>query len=68
MFITIDKNDKFVYNNKQRGDSHGEKKYHTDAKDFMRMIMEEDVPDYSKWKKQCLEAKEYLSSFDKQLS
>lgn len=43
-----------------------EKKYHTDARDFMRMIMEEDVPDYSAWKKQCLEAKAYLSSFDKQ--
>lgn len=44
----------------------GEKKYHTDARDFMRMIMEEDVPDYSAWKRQCLEAKAYLSSFDKQ--
>ena len=44
----------------------GEKKYHTDARDFMRMIMEEDVPDYSDWKRQCLEAKAYLSSFDKQ--
>ena len=43
-----------------------EKKYHTDARDFMRMIMEENVPDYSAWKKQCLEAKAYLSSFDKQ--
>ncbi len=32
----------------------------------MRMIMEEDVPDYSDWKRQCLEAKAYLSSFDKQ--
>lgn len=44
----------------------GEKKYHTDARDFMRMIMEEEVPDYSEWKKQCLEAKEYLSQFDVQ--
>lgn len=44
----------------------GEKKYHTDARDFMRMIMEEDVPDYSAWKKQCLEAKEFLSKYDKQ--
>lgn len=43
-----------------------EKKYHTDARDFMRMIMEEDVPDYSSWKAQCLEAKEYLSQFDVQ--
>ena len=43
-----------------------EKKYHTDARDFMRMILEEDVPDYSAWRKQCLEAKEFLSSFDRQ--
>ncbi len=44
----------------------GEKKYHTDARDFMRMIMEEDVRDYSDWLQQCLAAKELLSSFDKQ--
>lgn len=44
----------------------GEKKYHTDARDFMRMIMEESVPDYSKWKNQCMKAKEFLSAFDKQ--
>lgn len=42
-----------------------EKKYHTDARDFMRMIMEEDVPDYSSWKKQCLEAKAILDEYDK---
>ena len=44
----------------------GEKKYHTDARDFMRMLMEEDVPDFTDWKEKCLEAKEYLSSCDKQ--
>ncbi len=43
-----------------------EKKYHTDARDFMRIIMTEDVPDYSQWKVQCLEAKAVLDSFDKQ--
>ena len=43
----------------------GEKKYHTDARDFMRMIMEEDVPDYSIWKQQCLEAKAILDEYDK---
>lgn len=43
-----------------------EKKYHTDARDFMRMIMEENVPDYSGWKAQCMEAKNYLSAFDQQ--
>ncbi len=41
-----------------------EKKYHTDARDFMRIILNEEVRDYSEWKKQCLEAKEYLSQFD----
>lgn len=44
----------------------GEKKYHTDARDFMRMIIAEDVPDYSSWKKQCLEAKAILENYDKQ--
>ena len=43
-----------------------EKKYHTDVRDFMRMILNEEVRDYSEWKKQCLEAKEYLSQFDRQ--
>lgn len=43
----------------------GEKKYHTDARDFMRMIMEEDVPDYSAWKQQCMEAKAILNNYDK---
>ena len=42
----------------------GEKKYHTDARDFMRMIMEEDIPDYSGWKAQCMQAKVFLSAFD----
>jgi len=43
-----------------------EKKYHADARDFMRMILEEDVPDYSEWKKACLEAKNILDDYDKQ--
>lgn len=43
-----------------------EKKYHTDARDFMRMILAEDVKDYSAWKAQCLEAKQVLSNYDKQ--
>lgn len=41
-----------------------EKKYHTDARDFMRMLLSEDVGDYSSWKKQCLEAKELLNKYD----
>lgn len=41
-----------------------EKKFHTDARDFMRMLLEEDVPDYSDWKAQCLEVKKLLDSYD----
>lgn len=44
----------------------GEEKYHTDARDFMRMLMDEKVPDFSRWRKLCLKAKDFLSSFDKQ--
>ena len=43
-----------------------EKKFHTDARDFMRMILSEDLPDYSAWKKQCLDAKKILEDYDKQ--
>ena len=41
-----------------------EKKYHTDARDFMRMLLNEEVGDFLAWKNQCLEAKEYLSRYD----
>ncbi|MCR4885540.1 MAG: thiamine pyrophosphate-binding protein [Clostridiales bacterium] len=43
-----------------------EKKYHTDARDFMRMLMAEDVGDYSAWKAQCMQAKAILKDYDKQ--
>ena len=43
-----------------------ERKYHTDARDFMQLLLSEDVPDYSAWKNQCLEAKILLVNFDKQ--
>lgn len=42
----------------------GEKKYHTDARDFMRIIMEEKVGDFSKWRDQCFKAKELLKDSD----
>lgn len=41
-----------------------EKKYHTDARDFIRLLLNEEVSDYSTWKAQCFEAKEYLSKYD----
>lgn len=43
-----------------------EKKYHTDVRDFMRMLLSEEVGDYFSWKAQCFEAKEYLSKYDVQ--
>lgn len=43
-----------------------EEKHHTDARDFLQMLMSEVPQDYSKWKRQCLEAKKILDNFDKQ--
>lgn len=44
-----------------------EKKIHTDARDFMRMLLAETVADYSGWKMNCLKAKKLLENFDQQL-
>lgn len=41
-----------------------EKKYHTDARDFLHQLLNEDVPDFSEWKEKCLKAKKYLESYD----
>ncbi len=43
-----------------------ERKFQTDARDFMRMLLNEDVPDFSIWKKQCMDAKVILDNYDKQ--
>ena len=43
-----------------------EKKYHTDARDFFRIILEENIKDYSEWKAKCFKAKEYLEKYDVQ--
>lgn len=43
-----------------------EQKLHSDARDFMQILIEEDVPDYSVWKAQCLKAKAILDQFDQQ--
>lgn len=43
-----------------------EDKFHTDARDFMRKLLDEPVGDFSAWKKQCLEAKVVLDEYDKQ--
>ena len=44
-----------------------EKKYHTDARDFFRLMFAEDVGDYSAWKANWMEAKAILDKYDKQL-
>jgi len=41
-----------------------EKKFNSDVRDFMRMLLAENVRDFSAWKAQCFEAKEYLSKYD----
>ena len=41
-----------------------EKKYHTDARDFMRIILNEKIRDYSGWNAQCIEAKKLLKEYD----
>jgi len=43
-----------------------ERKFHTDAREFMQMLLEETIDDYSDWEKQCLAAKKLLEDFDKQ--
>lgn len=43
-----------------------EKKFHTDVRDFMRILLSEEVGDFSVWRAQCLEVKEYLSKYDVQ--
>lgn len=41
-----------------------ERKYHTDARDFLRMLTNECIKDYSIWKEQCLKAKSLLENYD----
>ena len=43
-----------------------EQKFHSDARDFMQILIEEDVPDYSAWRAQCMEAKAILDQCDQQ--
>lgn len=53
-------------NELSRNIKENETKYSTDARDFMRMLLAEDVGNFSAWRGQCLEAKEALSSHDRQ--
>lgn len=36
-----------------------------DAKEFLTELLNEKIPDYSKWKQSCLDAKKLLDNFDK---
>lgn len=42
-----------------------EQKYQIDAKDFMSMLMNEDFPDCTGWRHQCMTAKSILDNYDK---
>ncbi|MGI0528399.1 thiamine pyrophosphate-binding protein [Treponema socranskii] len=44
-----------------------EEKHLLDAKDFFSLILQEAVPKYTNWKKQCFEAKKLLFPFDKEV-
>lgn len=41
-----------------------EEKRLMDAKDFMKMLLEEDIPDYSEWFDKCKKVKEVLDGID----
>lgn len=43
-----------------------EEKYLMDAKDFMQMLLNEDIPDYSGWRGRCMEAKKILKNYDRE--
>lgn len=43
---------------------HDEEKYNLDAKHFMELLIEENIPDYSDWWNSCMEAKKILSGYD----
>lgn len=43
-----------------------EAKHLIDAKDFMKMLMDEEIPDYEQWRNRCLEAKRILEKYDKE--
>lgn len=43
-----------------------EEKFHSDARDFIRLLSNEEIRDFSGWKQKCLQAKKLLSDYDKQ--
>lgn len=45
----------------------GEEKHLMDAKAFIKMLMEEDIPNYREWHDKCMKAKKKLSPYDKEI-
>ncbi len=43
-----------------------ERKYQTDARDFMELLLREQIPDYQPWLQRCLAAKQALEGYDLQ--
>lgn len=43
-----------------------EKKYHSDARDFLNKIISEDLNDYTNWRNACIKARDLLSNCDVQ--
>lgn len=41
-----------------------ENKYHLDAKDFLKLLLSENVGDYTEWYNKCLNAKHFLDNYD----
>lgn len=41
-----------------------EEKYNFDARYFMELLLNEDIPDYSEWWDNCMEARELLDGYD----
>lgn len=44
-----------------------EEKHLIDAKEFLKKLLDEDIPVYTGWHNKCFEAKEILAPFDKEL-
>lgn len=53
-------------NELSRNIKENERKYNTDARDFLNLLKQESIPDYSEWKNKCLSAKIILDQYDKQ--
>ncbi len=44
-----------------------EEKFLIDAKEFLTMLLEEDIPKYTVWKNKCFEAKKLLDGYDNEI-